>query len=113
MLSKTAENLYWTSRYIERADSIARLLEVAYRINLIPNSSRVHNEWTSILETSGIKDEYVNHYGNNYKKEKRGHNIIMFPFHHHLRRRPHQNLHLPKHLRSLHTPGHSLSMSQT
>ena len=48
MLSKTAENLYWTSRYIERADSIARLLEVAYRINLIPNSSRVHNEWTSI-----------------------------------------------------------------
>ena len=70
MLSKTAENLYWTSRYIERADSIARLLEVAYRINLIPNSSRVHNEWTSILETSGIKDEYVNHHGNNYKKEK-------------------------------------------
>ena len=59
MLSRTAENLYWTSRYIERADSIARLLEVAYRINLIPNTSRTQNEWTSILETSGIKDEYI------------------------------------------------------
>ena len=39
MLSRTAENLYWTARYIERADSIARLLEVAYRIHLIPNTS--------------------------------------------------------------------------
>ena len=39
MLSRTAENLYWTSRYLERADSIARLLEVAYRISLIPIST--------------------------------------------------------------------------
>ena len=38
MLSRTAENLYWTARYLERADSIARLLEVAYRIHLIPNT---------------------------------------------------------------------------
>ena len=38
MLSRTAENLYWTARYVERADSIARLLEVAYRIHLIPNT---------------------------------------------------------------------------
>ena len=38
MLSRTAENLYWTARYLERADSIARLLEVAYRISLIPNT---------------------------------------------------------------------------
>ena len=54
MLSRTAENLYWTSRYIERADSIARLLEVAYRLNLIPDSSRMQSEWTSILELSLI-----------------------------------------------------------
>ena len=70
MLSRTAENLYWTSRYIERADSIARLLEVAYRINLIPNTSRTQSEWTSILETSGIKDEYILHYKDNFKKDK-------------------------------------------
>ena len=70
VLSRTAENLYWTSRYIERADSIARLLEFTYRINLIPNTSRTQNEWTSILETSGIKDEYVIHYKDNFKKIK-------------------------------------------
>ena len=53
MLSKTAENLYWAARYIERADSIARLLEVAYRIHLIPNATTSYNnEWDSILPVS-------------------------------------------------------------
>ena len=33
MLSRTAENLFWSARYIERADSLARLLEVGYRIS--------------------------------------------------------------------------------
>ena len=60
MLSRTAENLFWSARYIERADSLARLLEVGYRISLIPNTeSGYTNEWESILETSGIKNEYL------------------------------------------------------
>ena len=63
MLSRTAENLYWTARYIERADSIARLLEVAYRIHLIPNTSEGYqNEWESILAAAGIKQDYLNNY---------------------------------------------------
>ena len=60
MLSRTAENLFWSARYIERADSLARLLEVGYRISLIPNTEKGYtNEWESILETSGIKNEYL------------------------------------------------------
>ena len=63
MLSRTAENLYWTARYIERADSIARLLEVAYRIHLIPNTTEGYqNEWGSILAAAGIKQNYLNNY---------------------------------------------------
>ena len=70
MLSRTAENLYWAARYIERADSIARLLEVGYRISLIPNSNNgYNNEWESILETSDIKDDYLTYY-ENLNKEK-------------------------------------------
>ena len=30
---RTVENLFWAARYIERADSLARLLEVGYRIS--------------------------------------------------------------------------------
>ena len=45
MLSRTAENLYWIIRYLERADSIARLLEVAIEF-LIPNTKEgYNNEW--------------------------------------------------------------------
>ena len=63
MLSRTAENLFWSARYIERADSLARLLEVGYRISLIPNTERGYtNEWESIIETSGIKNEYLKKY---------------------------------------------------
>ena len=70
MLSRTAENLYWTARYLERADSIVRLLEVAYRISLIPNTKEGYdNEWESILSTSGIKNEYLSFY-REIKKEK-------------------------------------------
>ena len=70
MLSRTAENLYWTARYLERADSIARLLEVAYRISLIPNTQEgYNNEWESILATSGTKEDYLSSY-KEIKKDK-------------------------------------------
>ena len=70
MLSRTAENLYWTARYLERADSIARLLEVAYRISLIPNTQEgYNNEWESILATSGTKEDYLSNY-KEIKKDK-------------------------------------------
>ena len=63
MLSRTAENLFWSARYIERADAIARLLEVGDRMSLIPNTEKGYtNEWESILETSGIKYEYLKKY---------------------------------------------------
>ena len=37
MLGRTANDLFWMSRYIERAENIARLLEVGYRIALLPH----------------------------------------------------------------------------
>ena len=34
MLSRVAENLYWISRYVERAENIARLLDVGFHLEL-------------------------------------------------------------------------------
>jgi uncharacterized alpha-E superfamily protein len=34
MLSRVAENLYWLSRYIERAENLARMLDVAFYLDL-------------------------------------------------------------------------------
>jgi len=32
MLGRSAQNLFWLSRYVERAENMARLLEVGYRM---------------------------------------------------------------------------------
>ena len=37
MLSRTANHLYWMSRYLERAETTTRLLEVGARNALLPN----------------------------------------------------------------------------
>jgi uncharacterized alpha-E superfamily protein len=34
MLGRTAQNLFWLSRYVERAENMARLLEVGYKMSL-------------------------------------------------------------------------------
>jgi uncharacterized alpha-E superfamily protein len=33
MLGRTASSLFWMSRYVERAENMARLLEVGYPID--------------------------------------------------------------------------------
>ena len=38
MLSRTADHLYWMSRYVERAESLARLVDAHYRMSLLPQS---------------------------------------------------------------------------
>src|SRR4051812_41784304 len=34
MLSRVAENLYWISRYVERAENVSRLLDVGFHLEL-------------------------------------------------------------------------------
>lgn len=64
MLSRTAENIYWTARLVERADATARLLQVAQRIALLPSQRRGHqNEWTSVLAVSGLAEMFEEKYG--------------------------------------------------
>lgn len=59
MLGRTAANLYWMSRYMERAEAMARLLEVGYRISLMPSESEGHrNEWRSTLRSAGCEASY-------------------------------------------------------
>lgn len=55
MLSRTAENLYWLARYIERAEYLARTIEATLRVTALPSAYVGQtNEWDSALQTAGI-----------------------------------------------------------
>jgi uncharacterized alpha-E superfamily protein len=54
MLSRTANHLYWMARYVERAESTARILDVTYRMSLMPQAAElVKQEWYAPLNISG------------------------------------------------------------
>lgn len=64
MLSRTASNLYWMGRHLERAETAARLLDVGRRITLLPNTEAGYqNEWNSLLQASGSADLFAQKYG--------------------------------------------------
>src|SRR6185295_7016177 len=64
MLGRTANDLFWMSRYMERAENMARLLEVGYRIALLPREGGGQDEeWRSTLRSAGCDRGYVDTYG--------------------------------------------------
>jgi uncharacterized alpha-E superfamily protein len=63
MLSRTADSLYWIARSMERADTVARLLEVGSRISLLPSAHGYRSEWDSLLQATGMADSFAKKYG--------------------------------------------------
>ena len=54
MLSRTADNLYWLARYVERAEYLARILEATQRLTAMPlEYIGETNEWESAVATAG------------------------------------------------------------
>jgi uncharacterized alpha-E superfamily protein len=56
MLSRVAESLYWMSRNIERAESLARIIDVAFNRTvdrLAAGSEDARRMWSSVLELAG------------------------------------------------------------
>ncbi len=59
MLGRTAASLYWMARYMERAENLARLVEVGYRIAMMPSAATGHgDEWRSTLVSAACLDGF-------------------------------------------------------
>ena len=61
MLSRVANSLYWMSRYIERAENIARIVDVNLQLlldlrNL--NEKRLAEHWLPIVQTTGDEEHF-------------------------------------------------------
>lgn len=64
MLSRTAANLYWTGRYIERADFVARLLDATTRLSALPSTyGGDPTAWSGALEAAGVAEAFAETHG--------------------------------------------------
>ena len=60
MLSRTADHLFWMSRYTERAENTARMLNVNYETSLLPQSaSEAEAGWQGLLSISELLPSYT------------------------------------------------------
>ena len=64
MLSRTADHLFWMSRYTERAENTARLLDVNYQMSMLPQSTaEAKAGWRGLLSISELMPAYTARYG--------------------------------------------------
>lgn len=62
MLSRVAESLYWTARYVERAEDTARLLDVDYHALLDAHVADHGEVWHRLLRLLGDEGAYAEHF---------------------------------------------------
>ena len=59
MLGRTAQNLFWLSRYVERAENMARLLDVGYRMSLTSRREGGSSEHlVSMMQAAEVDEEF-------------------------------------------------------
>jgi len=72
MLSRVAESIYWLNRYIERAENIARFVDVNFNL-ILDSASGVDQQWEPLVITAGDLPLFGEHYG-----EVTAENVIQF-----------------------------------
>lgn len=61
MLSRTADAIYWLGRYVERAENVARFVDVNFTLALdLPDESAA--QWKPMVLTTGDESEFTDRY---------------------------------------------------
>jgi len=71
MLSRVAESIYWMSRYVERAENVARFIGV--NLTLMLDSSDREQQWRPLVNTTGDHADFEKRY-----KVATGENVLLF-----------------------------------
>jgi uncharacterized alpha-E superfamily protein len=62
MLSRVADSIYWMSRYVERAENVARFIEVNLQL-MLDGSSGEGQQWEPLVNTTGDYEVFHKRYG--------------------------------------------------
>ncbi|MCG8586899.1 MAG: alpha-E domain-containing protein, partial [Pirellulales bacterium] len=58
MLSRVANSVYWLSRYVERAENVARFIDVNYNLTL-GETDTLGEQWAPLVNTTGDQDAFA------------------------------------------------------
>ncbi|MBS0210364.1 MAG: alpha-E domain-containing protein [Planctomycetes bacterium] len=72
MLSRVANSIYWMSRYVERAENVARFIDVTLNLSLDAAAHLAH-QWSPLIYITGDHEPFLEHYG-----EANQANVIQF-----------------------------------
>ncbi|MCA8999420.1 MAG: alpha-E domain-containing protein [Planctomycetaceae bacterium] len=61
MLSRVADSIYWMARYVERAENLARFIDVTMNMQL-DQSVAPQNGWEPLVLTTGDSEYFQEHY---------------------------------------------------
>ena len=61
MLSRVAESIYWMSRYLERAENIARYIDVHANLTL-DTPGMAQRNWSALLQITGEQEQFTQRY---------------------------------------------------
>jgi len=62
MLSRVANSIYWMSRYVERAENIARFIDVTLQV-ILDQPADTGEQWEPLVRTTGDEEYFLKHYG--------------------------------------------------
>jgi len=62
MLSRVADSIYWMNRYIERAENVARVIDVTLNLILDMPIGSVQ-QWQPLVDTTGDSETFAKRYG--------------------------------------------------
>jgi uncharacterized alpha-E superfamily protein len=74
MLSRAANSIYWMSRYIERADNVARFITVNIHL-MLDLSVESASQWMPLVVTTGSEQLFKERYGENAGTQE---NVLRF-----------------------------------
>ncbi len=72
MLSRVANSIYWLGRYIERAENVARFIDVNANL-MIDLPPRSGEQWMPLVNITGDAEAYTTHYPDDNRE-----NVIQF-----------------------------------
>ncbi|HRP62277.1 MAG TPA: alpha-E domain-containing protein [Phycisphaerales bacterium] len=77
MLSRVANSIYWMSRYLERAENVARFIDVNMHL-MLDLSVEAASQWNPLVVTTGGEELFLAKYGENAATQDNVMQFLMF-----------------------------------